>query len=367
MRNYKHRKRFQYDGKQYSVYADTLLELGKRQAEKIAQLEKEKTEQIIQSPDMTVRQWAAVWLTTYKKPVLIESTYEDYTERLNKHILPHIGHMKLRDVRNSHLQDILSTMAGYSRDRIGKVRNCITQLFTRAVHDGNLLKSPAYDLMIPTTKPNGSRRSITAMERGYILSTANTHPAGAWVLTMLYCGLRPQETAALQGRHINQSVTEIIIEQALKSDGKIGEAKSGASKRTVPIPPQLAPYLTKVDPFDFVFKSSTGKPLTKKTMNDLWHNFKRQMNINAGCQVYRNRLMPPYKIAEDLTAYYLRHTFGCDAAIAGVDIDMLAKLMGHSNIAVTAKYYLHANEERRKQAADKMATYHSQFASGTST
>ena len=97
-------------------------------------------------------------------------------------------------------------------------------------------------------------------------------------------------------------------------------------------------------------------------MNDKWHSFKCQMNINAGCSVYRNQLVPPYKIAEDLTPDLLRHTFGCDAATAGIDIDMLAKLMGHSNISITSKFYLHSTEERRKQAADKLAEYYAQIA-----
>ena len=43
----------------------------------------------------------------------------------------------------------------------------------------------------------GRRRSITDQERAAILELAKTHRAGLWVLTLLYTGMRPGETAAL--------------------------------------------------------------------------------------------------------------------------------------------------------------------------
>jgi integrase len=307
---------------------------------------------------MTVKAWSEIWLNTYKRPALNNHTYYDYELRLKNFVLPSIGHMPLKDVKPNHLQDILSGMDGFSKDRIVKVRNTLTQMFERAVDDDNLIKSPARNLVIPNTAVNGKRRSITAYERAIITQTAETHPAGAWILTMLYCGLRPQETAALQGRHINTKTMEITIEQALKSDGTIGTTKTGAGKRIVPIDPELLSYLPETKAFDFVFRSAKGLPLNNLSMQKLWRSFKRQMNINAGCKVYRNQLIPPYPIADDLTAYHLRHTFCTDMQDAGVDINVAKDLMGHANISVTANIYTHLTDDKRKQAAEKMATFH---------
>jgi integrase len=241
----------------------------------------------------------------------------------------------------------------------------MSQLFQQAVDERILNHSPAHNLTLPKSAINGSRRAITPRERTLTLQVAEYHPAGAWVLIMLYCGLRPQETAALQGRHINLKTMQITIEQSLKADGTIGATKTGAGRRVIPIPPQLAAVLPKVTPFDFIFKSPQGRSLAseygKKLMNDMWHSFKREMNIAAGCRIYRNQLIPPFPVANDLVPYYYRHTFATDAVTAGIDIETLQKLMGHASISVTAKFYTHMTETRLNQAAAKLTAYHDEM------
>ncbi len=45
----------------------------------------------------------------------------------------------------------------------------------------------------------------------------------------------------------------------------------------------------------------------------------------------------------------LRRTFACQLLEDGVDIKMVAELLGHKNIEVTHKYYAHYNKEARKE------------------
>ena len=52
-----------------------------------------------------------------------------------------------------------------------------------------------------------------------------------------------------------------------------------------------------------------------------------------------------------------RHTFGTKLAAAGVPIQTVSKLMGHSDISMTAKYYVYVDAERRRAAVDKIAGY----------
>ena len=41
---------------------------------------------------------------------------------------------------------------------------------------------------------------------------------------------------------------------------------------------------------------------------------------------------------------------------AGIDIATVSKKLGHSDIATTAKYYLHTNEKAQKEATEIFAT-----------
>ena len=52
-----------------------------------------------------------------------------------------------------------------------------------------------------------------------ILQIAETHRVGVWVKLMLYCGLRPGETAGLLWKHVDLKNKKINIVQALKEDG----------------------------------------------------------------------------------------------------------------------------------------------------
>lgn len=45
----------------------------------------------------------------------------------------------------------------------------------------------------------------------------------------------------------------------------------------------------------------------------------------------------------------LRRTFACNLIADGVDIKMVAELMGHKNIEVTHRYYTQYAKERRKE------------------
>ena len=83
MKRYKHRKQFTYNGKRYSVYADTMLEFGQKYAEKLRELE-EGTKVI--AGNVSLNYWAEKCIKTYKtgqKPV----TREKYMNRVRYCIL----------------------------------------------------------------------------------------------------------------------------------------------------------------------------------------------------------------------------------------------------------------------------------------
>ena len=57
----------------------------------------------------TVRKWAVQWLEVYVAPRdATPKSLEMYRQKLDRYILPAIGSMKLRDVRDTHLQKMLN-------------------------------------------------------------------------------------------------------------------------------------------------------------------------------------------------------------------------------------------------------------------
>ena len=62
------------------------------------------------------------------------------------------------------------------------------------------------------------------------------------------------------------------------------------------------------------------------------------------------------KISPRFRLFDLRHTFGTRAAMAGIDLATLKKLMGHSHISVTMKY-VHCTPEHKREAVDKLERF----------
>ena len=336
------RKTARYNGKKYEAYGKTELEAMTKLAEKLAAAK--RGEEII-SGSMTVDSWYKQWKATYKDPKgLTKKSLGMYDEKYDNYIKPAIGHIKLQDVRDSHLQRILNGQAGKSYYHIEKIRRVLREMFSRARKSRLIPYDPSDDLVIPEAK-KGSHRSITEDERKLILMVADQHPAGLWVLTLLYTGMRPGEAAALNWADVDFKNKEIHIHAALESgSNRIKGPKTAFGVRDIPIRTELLKRLKEAEgePFDPVFKKETGRRQNSGYMSRKWTAIKRAMDIELGAKIERNKIVES-KLAPDLTPYCLRHTFATDCAKAGVPLETVRWLMGHADISTTANIYQHSD------------------------
>ena len=341
---------FTFQGKRYERKGKTLPEAHKKAAAYEAAL---KSCEVGISGNMTVKQWATEWLETYKRPAVGEGQYKNYLSHINGVIVPAIGAKKLKDITDVHLQKILNSRIGKSKSDLSKLRNTLKSMFKRA-HLSRLIGfNPAENLELPAAE-DGTHRSITDNERNIILSLAETHHAGLWIKTLLYTGIRPGESRALDWRHIDFAKKRLHVERAMKASSKvIGAPKSTSGDRYIPIPDKFIPALIAIkgDPFDPVFtQPTTGKRHTKHSMHCLWNNFRRELDISMGAKLYRNQIIIS-KVSADLVPYCLRHTYCTDLQDAGVPINVARYLMGHANISMTAKIYTHTTDKAIQNAA----------------
>lgn len=338
------RKTARYNGKKYEATGRTELEAMTRLAEKIAAAK--RGEETI-GGSMTVNAWFAEWKQTYKDPKgLTPKSLGMYDEKYNGYIKPAIGHMKLKDVKDVHLQRILNGQAGKSASHVKKLRMVLQEMFKRARQSRLIPYDPAELLELPSVT-QGKRRSITEDERKAMLEVAETHPAGLWVLTLLYTGMRPGESASLTWADVDFKNNEIHVHTAKESGSKTVKApKTASGVRDIPIHSKLLPRLLEARkrPFDPVFPNARGESADDDTMYRWWRSFLRSTDIHMGAMVYRNKIIES-KLSDDLTTYCLRHTFCTDLQKAGVSINVAKELMGHSDISVTANIYTHRDNE----------------------
>ena len=60
---------------------------------------------------------------------------------------------------------------------------------------------------------------------------------------------------------------------------------------------------------------------------------------------------------ERTTLHSLRHTFCTILAKQGVPLITAAKLMGHTDIKITARIYTHVDNEEKKKGIKKLSVY----------
>ena len=332
------RKTITWKNRRYEVRGKTEREACDKLAELVASLQQGE---FTAGGDTTVDQWFHRWKETYKVPAgLTRKSLGLYDEKYKGYIGPAIGTMALQDVRDLHLQTILNTQAGRSYSHVSKLRMVLQELFRQARRSRLILFDPAEGLQLPESVKR-SRRPLTKEERRHILALAATHPAGLWVLTILYTGLRPGETAALFWKDIDFARNEIHVYKAVESGTRvIKDPKTPAGIRDIPMRRELRERLLAVqgDPETPVFPTPAGEIRGASSLRRLWESFARDLDLRMGAKVREGQIVQ-HAIAPDLTPYCLRHTFCTDLQRAGVPINVAKELMGHANISVTANIY----------------------------
>ena len=336
------RKTARLNGKKYEATGKTELEAMTKLAEKLAAA---KAGQQAVGGSMTVNAWYKEWKATYKDPKgLTPKSLGMYDEKYNGYIKPAIGHMKLKDVKDVHLQRILNGQAGMSFSHVEKLRRVLRELFRRAWKSRLIPFDPSEDLELPKATTH-QRRALTDQEQELLkkVCLANLDYFGLWFLTLLYTGMRPGEAAALNWVDVDFENNEIHIHSALESGTRnIKAPKTAAGIRDIPIHAELLPLLqeAKGAPFSPVFLTAHKNRVNHGTWDRFWRACKRAMEIELGSKMKRNKILES-RLAPGLMPYCLRHTFATNCVRAGIPLEIVRWYLGHEDISTTANVYEH--------------------------
>lgn len=345
-----YRKTFTYEGKRYDITAKTQEQLYEKIARKKIELEQGTTI----SKNMLVKEWCAEWMSTYKEPAVSPGRFKMLESFCRSTIVPALGNIQLKDVKSTHVQKMLNNKAKTCKESsLKQLKAVCSDMFDKAFENGLILKNPVTSAVVPKSGKSNNRRSLTPLEQRYFLRAADKCKHGLFFKIIYYCGLRPGEVAALQWCDFDLKNKILKVTKAVKPRGGIGEPKSSAGIRQVPIPDSLAASLKPADnPFDFLFLTQQVGFASETVRSNWWKEIMKQMNIEAGCKVVKGELVPPYPIADDLVPYCLRHTYCTNLQAAGVPINVARELMGHSDIGITSKIYTHSSTESFNNAAE---------------
>jgi len=169
-------------------------------------------------------------------------------------------------------------------------------------------------LSIPKPKRNKKIPEILTKEEIRKMLEVTSNIKHKLILKVLYgCGLRVGEIINLQKKDINFEEGLVHVKLA-----------KGKKDRFVKIPEKLEEELEnycKINNDEIIFPSNRGGKLTKKTIGKIVENAAAKAGIKK--EVY---------------PHLLRHSFATHLLESGVDLRIIQKLLGHSDIKTTQIY-----------------------------
>ena len=341
------------DGKplRKTVYATTIRELEEKAAELRRQV---NTGTVVTNESITVSEWAQEWLKTYKAGVSYK-TQEMYRLAVYVHIVPALGHMKLKDVRPHHIQHLINVKCSEGLTRtVEMISMTLKQILKKAVENNLIVRNPSEAVELPKiAKPK--KRALTDAEKKYIEVAELDLKSRTFLYVLLYSGLRRGEALALMKKDINLNEKTITIYKNLIFKSNSPEIKmspkSEAGNRVIPIPDILAnilmEYLPMVETM-YIFPAASGNLMSHTAFRRFWDKIIKQLNEAAG----GNEKV--IALSKDISSHMFRHTYATMLYYAGVDIKSAQYLLGHSSINVTMEIYTHLDIGKTRSAADKI-------------
>lgn len=289
--------------------------------------------------NMTLGQYLEdLYIPRMKKQVR-RSTAVGYESKLRQHVIPKIGQVTLSDLNAWTLEgwrdDLLDKMSGQSALHVFRV---LSRALTKAVAWHRLEVNPMKSVEAPRARLRDFD-TLGADEAVKYLKAFTGHILEPVVGIAVATGLRPCELYALAWLDIDLKAGEVTVKRGLherKSESWFEPPKSERSHRTVSLPGWAVELLKPLRGIGPLVPGDGAEGHARPT------EISRMYRKHA--QAKKLRYVP----LRDL-----RHTHATLMLEAGVDVVVVSRRLGHSNVTITDKHYLRPKRSSDQAAADK--------------
>lgn len=292
-------------------------------------LEKNARNELL-SKEIGFSEWALQWVETYKKPNIAITTYKNtYLNYINNYFICYFKNVKLSDIKPVDIQSFFNLHADKSSSVLDKLKKVLNQIFEAAIDNDLCCKNPCRGIKLPVYTKIKEKKVYTKRQADIVLEFAKTHKFGLGIIIILKTGLRRGELLALTWNDIDLDNNVLMVRHAVTSSDVIGNPKTDAGKRDIPFDSMLRTELIKNKSEGYVIKNNKNSFMQSNNWN------------NRYLRPFMQDLHKAHQDIPELSAHELRHTYGTLLREAGVDIYTIQKVMGHSDIKVTADTYVH--------------------------
>lgn len=279
--------------------------------------------------------WVDEWLYTYKEPDVKPTTFLTTYERpCRNYIIPYFKDVYLQDITPLMIKSFINSISDRSQSLLDKIVICLRGIFDTAMDNDLTSKNPCRNVDAKSRATKNEKRVYDKASVDFLCSS--DHKYGLLVHILLRMGLRCSELCGLKWEDVDFDKGTLTVERALTTEGGrvyIGDPKSFNSRRTLPITEDLLIRMRSERGEGFIAMLN-GHHITPD------HFAERQL------EAFYNYM----KVDKDLrlSTHELRHTCGTLLYEDTRDIYHVSRFLGHSDISITSKTYVHSEMTQRK-------------------
>ncbi len=288
-------------------------------------------------PPPTFAEFAELWMREYVIPKNRPSTQREKRSALTSRLIPSFGHLRLDEITTLRIDQAISEWdkTKLSPKSINNSLTILRKCLSIAEDWGYLAHVPKIrwkTVVLPDPKyltRDEFERLIAATEPGFWRTL---------VLFVLRTGVRFGEAMGLRWEDLDLSepAPSVHIRRAVEH-GNIGEPKTKAGKRIIPLDAETAASLRAFQHGNpFVFSRDDGRFYRHDT-----------------CSRYLARACERAGIKR-VTWHPLRHSCATEHVTCGTPLVVIKDLLGHTDIKMTCRY-AHATEETKRIHVERVA------------
>lgn len=304
--------------------------------------------QSIDPTELTLDAYLTHWLDSNVRPSVAESTYKFYERHVRIHIIPAIGHVKIRRLNELHVEQMIAELDrnGLGRTSQGNVHSTLKRALQRLVP-----RTIPYNPCVGVSKPRGQKIEIHPLDRDQaerLMDCSQVDRLHALYVTALLSGARQGELFALCWDDVDFDDPALTIRKTV-SDGNEGLIvkipKTKSSRRRVTLPDRAITVLQDHRKRMLVEGHTSGPVFCDTTGGHL-----RRQNV------LRRSFKPLLLTAElpKIRFHDLRHTHATLLLLAGENPKVVSERLGHSKVSITLDIYSHVLPSMQRQAAAKL-------------
>lgn len=277
-----------------------------------------------------------------------ESTRKANSSLCRNHVLPLLGARKLRELTAREVDEWLANRALVVSTRtLRGVYACLNRSVKRAMARDKVKRNVVELCAVPTGRPGRPSRSLTADQAESILTRTTDQRMHAFLVVGLLTGARTGELRALRWEHVHLDEDTVAhpavvpYVEVWRSVRAGGDTKTRKSRRTLALPVLCVQAL-------LVHRERQEQE--KANAIDRWAEQGLVFPTRAGTLMDKDNARRAFRTAlgvvpgldpGEWTPRELRHSFVSLLSDAGVPIEEISRLVGHSGTSVTELVYRH--------------------------